>query len=146
MPHANDRDLHAAIDRHTSQRPSARCAWCDHDHHGRTVEVQPSWLAVVPAGALAEGDVVCVGCGAALASEAADAELATDPAFVTVCGARRDGWIAALEADAEADLPELPWGWERFALVPLARLVALVEHADAQGRIGPRAKATRPEA
>lgn len=37
-------------------------------------------------------------------------------------------------------------GWERFALVPLARLVALVEHADAQGRIGPRAKATRPEA
>lgn len=36
--------------------------------------------------------------------DAADAELAldSDPDFVTVCDARRDGWIAAMEADTAA--------------------------------------------
>lgn len=99
MQHANDQDLHAAIDRHTSPRRSALCAWCGHDHRGRTAAVEPSWLAVVPEGALTEGDVVCAGCGTALASEAADAALDADPEFVTVCDARRDGWIAALEGE-----------------------------------------------
>ena len=35
--------------------------------------------------------------------DAADAlELDADPDFITVCDARRDGWIAALEADTAA--------------------------------------------
>lgn len=46
-----------------------------------------------------------------------DAILARDPLFVTVCDARRDAWIASMEADAaldaeiaRADLaPPLPW-------------------------------------
>lgn len=36
-----------------------------------------------------------------------DAALAADPAFAEVCDARRDGWIAAMEAD-EIVAP-LPW-------------------------------------
>lgn len=47
----------------------------------------------------------------------ADAILARDPHFVTVCDARRDGWIASMEADAALDAeiaraelaPPLPW-------------------------------------
>lgn len=37
-----------------------------------------------------------------------DAELAADPAFVTVCDERRDAWLAAHEAAAEWPSP-LPW-------------------------------------
>ena len=37
-----------------------------------------------------------------------DAELAADPTFAEVCDARRDGWIAAMEADADLAAP-LPW-------------------------------------
>lgn len=41
-----------------------------------------------------------------------DAELSADPTFAAVCDARRDAWIAALEAEAVAE--PLPWHlcWE----------------------------------
>lgn len=37
-------------------------------------------------------------------------------------------------------------GYERFALVPLQRLVAVVVQADAEGRIVPPTRAERPQA
>lgn len=37
-----------------------------------------------------------------------DALLAADPAFAEVCDARRDAWIAAMEADTDLAAP-LPW-------------------------------------
>ena len=46
----------------------------------------------------------------------ADEMLAADPTFAEVCDARRDGWIAAMEADADlaATLPwELAWCGDR---------------------------------
>lgn len=49
---------------------------------------------------------VCVGCADRAEQELDDAAdalaLDSDPDFVTVCDARRDGWIAALEADTAA--------------------------------------------
>lgn len=38
-------------------------------------------------------------CPSCVASDEEEAELAADPDFVTVCDARRDAWIAALEAE-----------------------------------------------
>lgn len=38
----------------------------------------------------------------------ADEMLAADPTFAEVCDARRDGWIAAMEADSDLAAP-LPW-------------------------------------
>lgn len=52
---------------------------------------------------------VCTGCADRAERELSDAayaadalELDSDPSFQTVCDARRDGWIAALEADTAA--------------------------------------------
>ncbi len=44
-----------------------------------------------------------------------DAALAADPAFAEVCDARRDAWVAAMEADEiAAPLPwELAWCGDR---------------------------------
>lgn len=38
----------------------------------------------------------------------ADEMLAADPTFAEVCDARRDAWIASMEADADHAAP-LPW-------------------------------------
>lgn len=38
----------------------------------------------------------------------ADEMLAADPTFAEVCDARRDAWIAAMEADSDLAAP-LPW-------------------------------------
>ena len=49
---------------------------------------------------------VCTGCADRAEQELGDAadalELDSDPDFITVCDARRDGWIAALDADTAA--------------------------------------------
>lgn len=49
---------------------------------------------------------VCTGCADRAERELSDAAdalaLDSDPSFQTVCDARRDGWIAALEADTAA--------------------------------------------
>lgn len=42
-------------------------------------------------------------------ADSAEDLLAADPDFQTVCDARRDAWIAAMEAHAEPDTPALPW-------------------------------------
>lgn len=53
-----------------------------------------------------DGALVCRWCEDRAERELDEAEeemaLASDPDFVTVCDARRDGWIAALEAETAA--------------------------------------------
>lgn len=101
--------------------PVARCAWCDDadGRHPATVD----HVSAAMAGTLVEGDLLCGTCAADLAHDAAtyraeeERELAGCDLFATVCDVARDAWIAALEALAEADLPDLPgslaWTEER---------------------------------
>jgi len=82
-------------------RPCAACGEPTTDSDLRDVHGDVAALLEVPSAAL-----VCRWCEARAEREldAADEEiaLASDPDFVTVCDARRDGWIAALEAETAA--------------------------------------------
>lgn len=55
-----------------------------------------------------DGALVCRWCEGRAERELDDAELAADPDFATVCDARRDAWIEALERDTAAQ-------WEAVA-------------------------------
>lgn len=92
--------LHRALF-HTATKPCPACGEPTFRHAltGATDEV----CALLGVRADAE---VCTGCADRAERElddAADAlELDSDPDFVTVCDARRDGWIAAMEAGTAA--------------------------------------------
>lgn len=91
-----DRDLIDAADRHLTPKP--RCAFCGERVHedARRAEEYADHLGV------AFDARLCDACYADAVADAADDVLAADPDFVTVCDARRDGWIAALEAETAA--------------------------------------------
>jgi len=84
-----------------SHRSCAACGEPTTDSDLRDVHGDVAALLDVPSGAL-----VCRWCEARaerdLDAAAEEIALASDPDFAAVCDARRDGWIAAIEADTAA--------------------------------------------
>lgn len=90
-------------------RLRAELTWADWKTHPRFKkdrmirEAQRRWGVAaeeVPLLPLAFGDVRAAN---DIGPVDSDAELAADPDFVTVCDARRDAWIAALESEGESE-------------------------------------------
>ena len=96
-----DRLVLDAADRHLAH--DCRCAFCEDRIDADTA---PEASAEVAAHLGVAGQaLICDGCARDAAEDlaaAGDAALAADPDFVTVCDARRDGWIAALESETAA--------------------------------------------
>lgn len=91
-------------------RLRAELTWADWKSHPRFKkdrvirEAQRRWgVATGEAPLLPPSIVAAVAANDTGVPADADAALAADPDFVTVCDARRDGWLAAVDSDATAE-------------------------------------------